>query len=193
MTHATYADLIRPRSRAAAWTYNVGLVLAGSVLIALSARVTVTLPFTVIPVTGQTFAVLLVGALLGSRRGVASVAAYLLEGAIGLPVFARGAAGLLYMFGPTCGYMVGFLAAAWVTGRLAENGWDRSYLRTVAAMSLGTAALFVPGVIWLSVLPGGPGPAGAVVVGLLPFLPGAAVKIALAAALLPTGWKLLRR
>lgn len=189
MTHATYAGAFRPVGRGRAAAYDAALVLAGSVLIALSARAAFYL-FGLVPVTGQTFAVALVGALLGSRRGAAAAALYVLQGACGLPVFAGGAAGPAYLVGPTGGYLLGFILAAGAIGLLAERGWDRRFATTVAAMAIGDAALFVPGVIWLAVFVG---PAAALVNGLLLFLPVEVVKVGLAAWLLPAGWKLLRR
>ena len=185
----TAADLFRPNDRVGAWAYNVTLAVAGSVLLAVSARVSFTLPFfPAVPVTGQTFAVLLLGALLGPRLGSATVGLYLLQGAAGLPVFARGG-GLAYMAGPTGGYLAGFLAAAWTVGTLARRGWDRRFLTTVAAMSLGTVLILGIGAVWLAVLLG---PARALSAQVL-FLPGAVLKILAAALLLPIGWKLLGR
>ena len=188
MTHATVADLLRPAAKAHALAYDVFVVLAGSVLVALTAQVALPLPFTPVPITGQTFGVLLVGALLGSRRGAAALLAYLAEGAAGLPVFAGATGGAWKFAGPTGGYLVGFVLAAWITGRLAEAGWDRGYLRTATAMALGTLAIFACGWAWLTVLVG---PVVAFGAGVAPFAIGGLVKIALAAALLPSGWKLL--
>ena len=108
----TYADLIRPTDRRAALAYDTVLIACGSMLVALTAQISIPLPFSPVPVTGQTLAVLLIGALLGSRRGALSLVAYLLAGLIGLPVFASGAAGPAYIMGPTGGYLVGFIAAA---------------------------------------------------------------------------------
>jgi biotin transport system substrate-specific component len=105
--------------------YDAVLVVTGSVFIALLAQVAIPLPFSPVPITGQTFAVLLVGVLLGSRRGGLGVLLYLLEGAAGLPFFAGGTAGLARLAGPTGGYLVGFVVAAIVVGLLAERGWDR--------------------------------------------------------------------
>ena len=188
LTYLTYADIIRPESKKAAFCYNTALILGGSLLIALCAQVSVWLPFSPVPLTGQTFAVLMVAALLGSKRGSLAVLVYLIEGASGLPVFASSRSGLAILFGPTGGYLFGFLLAAFIVGWLAEKGWDRRIWTTVAAMILGTAAIFGCGVLWLSVIVG---PITAVQVGLLPFLIGEAIKIALAAAILPIGWKLL--
>lgn len=184
-----YADLLRPTVRRSAWVYDVALVLAGSWLIALSAQVAVPLPFSPVPVTGQTAAVLLVGALLGSRRGSLAVLVYIAQGAAGLPVFAGGAFGLSRVLGPTGGYLLGFVAAAFLVGLLAERGWDRRPLTTAAAMALGNVVIYTVGALWLAVFVGGL--RQALAVGVVPFLPGDLLKIAVAAILLPAGWKLL--
>jgi len=185
---SSFADVFRPARTQAAWMYDVILVVLGSVLIAGSAWVQIRLPFTPVPITGQTFAVVLIGALYGARRGVATVLAYLAQGALGLPVFAGGAAGLAYILGPTGGYLLGFILAAALVGLLAERGWDRRPVLTALAMTLGTAALFIPGLLWLGFFLGWDNVLAA---GLIPFLPGAVLKIALATALLPLGWKAL--
>lgn len=184
----TFADEFRPSRSIAGWVYDAILVVAGTLLIAASAQVQV--PIWPVPITGQTFAIVLIGALYGSRRGAATVLAYLLEGASGLPVFAGGAAGIAHMFGPTGGYLAGFVLAAFIVGLLAERGWDRSVGKTVAAMTIGTCVIFVCGLAWLLPFVG---PKQVWMAGLIPYLPGAAIKIALAAAVLPSGWKLLNR
>src|ERR671918_2381813 len=108
------------------WTRSFGLVIVFSLFIAACAQFTIPLPL--VPITGQTFAVLLTGALLGSRLGAAAVIAYLIEGAVGLPFFSPvGAPGILRFLGPTAGYLIAFPAAAFVTGAFAENGWDKKY------------------------------------------------------------------
>ncbi|SDH06611.1 biotin transporter BioY [Roseospirillum parvum] len=167
------------------------LAFAGSLLLTLSAKVQV--PFWPVPMTMQTFAVLVLGMSLGWRLGMATVLLYLAEGALGLPIFAgtpeRGL-GLAYMAGPTGGYLVGFVLAAGLVGRLGEAGWDRGVLTTLAANALGTAVIFGCGFLWLSALIGAE---SAFTAGVVPFLPGAALKIALAAACLPLAWKLLKR
>jgi len=175
---------------AASLLYELLIVLAGSALIALSAWVAIPLPFSPVPVTGQTFAVLLVGSALGARRGAAAALAYLAEGTWGLPVFAGGAAGPHVLAGPTGGYLAGFVLGAFACGALAERGWDRRPLSTVASMAVGNVAILVPGVVRLAAFVG-PGPVWKL--GLFPFVPGDLVKIALAAGLLPLGWKLLAR
>jgi biotin transport system substrate-specific component len=169
---------------------DVLLVLAGSTLVALCARLSVHLPFSPVPVTGQTFGVLLVGALLGSRRGALSMLAYLGEGLAGLPVFAGGTAGIAALLGPSGGYLVGFVFAAFVTGWLAERGWDRRLGSAALAMLAGSIALYLPGLVWLAKFVGVSEVLGA---GLLPFIPGDAVKLVLAALALPFAWKLLAK
>lgn len=163
---------------------------AFSLLTALAAQIEIRLPFTPVPITGQTFSVLLTGMLLGSRWGSLSIGLYVLEGLLGAPVFAGGAAGPLVLAGPTGGYIVGFVPAAWLAGRLAERGWDRRPLTAAAAMFLGSLVIFVFGVIGLLRFISLP---SAVALGFIPFLPGDAVKIALASAALPLGWKALGR
>ncbi len=164
------------------------LVLTGSVLIGLMARVAIPLPFTPVPVTGQTFGVLLVGALLGSRRGALSLVLYLLEGIAGLPVFAGGSSGPARLLGPTGGYLLGFVAGAWVTGWLCERGWDRRMLTAALAMLLGNLVIYLFGLPWLAAFVS---PEKALMMGLWPFIPGDLLKLALAALALPTAWRLV--
>ncbi len=156
-------------------------------MLALSAQLSVHLPIGPVPITGQTFAVLLVGALMGSVRGGLVVLLYLAEGLSGLPVFAGGGAGPAVLLGPTGGYLLGFVPAAVVVGFLAERGWDRRFSTTLAAMTIGTGAIFLCGRAWLAVLQL---PGNLLAIGLLPFLPGAMLKIVAAALLLPLGWRL---
>ena len=190
MTHATYADLLRPSTIARAALYDFTLIIGGSLLIALSAQVAI--PIGPVPITMQTLAVLLVGALLGSRRGALSVLVYLTEGVMGFPFFAGGAAGAAYLAGPTGGYLIGFVFAAFVTGSLTERGWDRHVETTVAAMLLGSIVFYVFALARLSLLPGWDFEK-ALRLGLYPFIPGDLAKIALAATILPAGWKALGR
>lgn len=188
LTSITVAGLLRPCEKKRAWLYDVVLIIGGSLLVGLCARVAVWLPFSPVPVTGQTFAVLMIGALLGRRRGCFAMLAYIAEGAAGLPVFALGRAGLPILLGPTGGYLVGFVAAAYITGALAEKGWDRRVGTTVLAMLLGNAGIYAFGLLWLACLMG---VNRAAAVGLYPFIVGDILKIALAAVALPSGWKLL--
>jgi biotin transport system substrate-specific component len=170
--------------------YDLTLVLGGSLLIAVCAQVAIPLPFSPIPVSGQTLAVLLTGALLGSWRGSLSVLTYLVQGIAGLPVFAGGRAGPAHLLGPTGGYLVGFVLAAWVVGRLAERGWDRRATTTLLAMLLGNATLYACGLSWLAVFVG---VERAPPLGLYPFVGGDLLKLAVATALLPSGWRIIGR
>ena len=167
---------------------DVTLIVGFSVLTAVCARIALWLG--PVPVTGQTFAVLLAGALLGSKRGALSQLAYLAQGAIGLPVFAGGMGGVAYMLGPTGGYLMGFVAMAFVVGWLVERGWDRHVITAALAMAAGGVVLYALGLSWLArFVPG----QALLATGLMPFIPGDLLKLALAATLLPSGWLLLRR
>jgi biotin transporter BioY len=186
---ATVADLLRPSEKISAVLYDIALVIGGSLLIALCARITVLLPFSPVPVTAQTFAVLMIGALLGAKRGGLAALTYIIEGALGLPVFALGG-GFAILLGPTGGYLIGFIPAAYVTGFLAQKGWDRRIDTTVLAMIFGNLIIYTIGLLWLSRLMGIS--KSVLSTGLYPFVVGDLVKIVLAAAILPAGWKLLK-
>ena len=174
------------------WVRKVSLVVAFSLLTALAAQFVIPLPWTPVPVTGQTFAVLLTGALLGSRMGALAMILYLVEGASGLPFFRSGQGGIAYLlFSPTAGYLFSYPLAAFLTGWLAERGWDKSYWKAAAAMALGSLVILLCGWSWLALLYA-PTPLDAWRAGVAPFLLGDAVKIALAAAVLPSGWAILR-
>jgi biotin transport system substrate-specific component len=168
--------------------YHLALVIGGSLFVALLAQIAIPVPFSPVPITGQTYAVLLVGALLGSRRGALSLLLYLVEGGLGLPFFSGGAAGWARVLGPTGGYLLGFVLAAFVVGWLAERGWDRRLSTAAIAMLAGNLVIYLVGVAVLAVFVGA---AEAVPLGLLPFLPGDMLKILLAAATMPAGWRLL--
>ena len=174
---------------------NAVRLVLGSVLVAVCAQINI--PLQPVPITGQTLGVLLAGAVLGSRLGALSLAAYLAEGLAGLPVFAGGTnawtptrtPGVPVILGPTAGYLVGFVAAAYVVGWLAERGWDRRVLTAALAMVVGNLVIYALGLAGLARFV----PAGSLLpFGLLPFLPGDALKIALAAAVLPGAWALTR-
>jgi biotin transport system substrate-specific component len=166
------------------------LVAAGALLTAAAAQVFIPLPFTPVPISGQTFAVLLVAAALGPARGVASMGLYVLLGLVGLPFYAEGASGPAVVLGATGGYLVGFIAAAWVVGRLARRGLDRTVRGTALAYVAGSLVIYAFGVPWLA-LALGVGLGQALVLGVVPFLAGDALKALLAAALLPAAWKLV--
>jgi len=170
---------------------SMGLAIVFSLFIAACAQFTIHIG--PIPITGQSFAVLLTGALLGSRLGTAAVIAYLIEGAIGLPFFAPGGApGILRFLGPTGGYLVAFPAAAFITGAFAEHGWDKRYTTAVAAMAIGSAIILLGGWAWFAIVTN-TNPAVAFYPAVGRFLAGDVIKVALAAAVLPTGWALLKK
>ena len=173
---------------------NAALVVGFSALVALSAQISV--PWWPVPLTAQTLGVLLTGAVLGPRLGTLALLAYWGEGLMGLPVFANGQSawtptarpGMPYMFGTTAGYLVGFVIAAGVVGWLSQRGWDRSVRRAALAMVVGNLVIYAFGLAnLLRFVP----VEGVLAAGLLPFLPGDAVKIALAALALPGAWSLL--
>ncbi len=164
------------------------LVLAGSVLIALSAQISV--PMVPVPMTLQTLAISLVGLAYGARLAAMTLVAYLAEGAIGLPVFANGAGGIAPLIGPTAGFLWGFVAMAWMTGWMVERGFDRSLARLFLAALIPAALLFVPGVIVLKLVLGVDW-AAAFAAGATPFLGGMLVKAALATLMIRGGWRAL--
>lgn len=171
-------------------TRTVSLVVAFSLFNALAAQFSIYIG--PIPITGQTFAVTLTGALLGSRLGAAALIAYLIEGALGMPFFAGSKGGLGVMLGPSAGYLVSFPAAAYITGAFSEHGWDRRFLTAAAAMAIGSVVILLGGWAWLMVYLRAT-PLVAFKMGVAPFLIADVIKIILAAAVLPTGWALLKR
>jgi len=190
-TYAKAETLVGALAAPLDWTRSFVLVVGFSLLTALAAQLVVPLPFTPVPLTGQSFAVLLTGALLGPRLGALAMLAYLAEGALGLPFFRAGAGGVAHLSGATAGYLFAFPAAAYVTGLLAERGWDRRFLTAAAAMALGSLVILAGGWAWLTFLTGDA--VGAFKLGVGWFIVGDLIKIALAAAALPGGWALLRR
>ena len=186
--HTTLADVLSPRQQRS-WLLDAVLVVLFSAFVALTAQAEI--PLWPVPLTLQTLGVLFTGAVLGSRRGALALLLYLTEGALGLPVFAGGASGVGYMLGPTGGYLVGFVVAAGVVGRLAQRGWDRRLVWTAVAMVIGNVIIYACGVAWLAVLLGDLW--GALIKGMLLFVVGDLIKIAVAALTLPGGWKLARR
>jgi biotin transport system substrate-specific component len=180
LTNTTVAGLIRPYEKGRAGFYDdIALIIGGSLVIALSAQVAVLLPFSPVPVSLQTFEVLMIGALLGPWRAGLAVFTYIMQGAAGLPVFALGRAGLAVLSGPTGGYLLGFIAAAYVTGLLAERGWDRRIATTILAMAIGNAAVYPFALLWLCCLTGTN--SAVLIVGLYPFIVGDLLKVVLAA------------
>ncbi|MFF3750231.1 biotin transporter BioY [Streptomyces sp. NPDC002018] len=183
-TGAVLADLL-PATRAR----DIALVLGGAVLTGLAAQISVPVPGSPVPVTGQTFAALLVGTSLGARRGFLSLAVYALVGSAGMPWFSAGSSG---PGGASFGYVLGMLLAATVVGALARRGGDRSVLRTAGTMVVGSVIIYAVGVPYLAVY-AGMSPGAAISAGLVPFLLGDALKAALAMGALPAVWKLIGR
>ncbi|WP_030415527.1 biotin transporter BioY [Streptomyces sp. NRRL S-1448] len=188
-TGTVLADLLPATTASRARVRDAALVAGGAVLTGLAAQIAVPVPGSPVPVTGQTFAALLVGTALGARRGLLSLALYALAGMAGMPWFAGGASGYA---SPTFGYIVGMLLASGLVGALARRGGDRGALRTAATMAAGTAVIYALGVPYLA-LSTGMSLDKAVAVGLAPFLFGDALKAALAMGALPAAWKLAGR
>jgi len=184
----TLVDVLLPRQQRS-WLLDAALVVLFSAFVGLTAQVEI--PLWPVPLTLQTLGALFTGAVLGGRRGALALLLYLAEGAAGLPVFAGGASGVAYMLGPTGGYLVGFVLAAGVVGLLAGRDWDRRLVWTVLAMVVGNIVIYVLGVAWLAVFLGDL--RDALTQGMLIFIPGDLIKIAVAALALPGGWALARR
>ena len=190
--YPTLAGTLWPAGKANALLRGAVLAVAGTALLTVSAKIQI--PFYPVPMTLQTFVVLALGMAYGWRLGGATLLLYLAEGAAGLPVFAgtpEKGIGLAYMLGGTGGYLAGFVLAAAVCGWLAERGWDRNLVRTAAAMLIGNAVIYVPGLLWLGGLYGWDKPI--LEWGLTPFLFGDLAKLALATAVLPLAWRWLGR
>jgi biotin transport system substrate-specific component len=190
ITLADFLVPIRVGERMGTRIRHVALIAAGALFVILCARIVI--PTQPVPFTGQTFGVLLVGGALGFRRGLAALLLYLAIGAVGVPVYAEGRAGLAIVQGATGGYLIGFVLAAAVVGRLAELGWDRRIGGALAAMAIGTAIIYAIGVPWLKVSLGLPWP-DAVAGGMTKFLVWDAAKLAVAAGIFPAAWWLIGR
>ncbi|WP_417242488.1 biotin transporter BioY [Celeribacter sp.] len=188
MTDKVLAEAFGATEGTALRAKQVALVVAGVMILAISAKIAV--PMWPVPITMGTFAVLSLGAAYGPRLGLATIALYMLVGALGFDVFAGSSAethGIAYMMGGTGGYLVGYVLATVALGMAARAGWDRSPVKMAGAMLIGNALIYVPGLIWLAVLYGVDKPILAW--GLTPFLIGDALKLALAAMVLPAAWK----
>jgi biotin transport system substrate-specific component len=171
---------------------DAALVLAGALFVAAAAQVAIPLPFTPVPITGQTFAVLLVGASYGARLGLLTLVLYWLLGLAGAPFYAEGLSGWETFMGPTGGYLIGFMLAAAVTGFLAERRWDRRFSTSVSAMLTGSVLIYACGLPWLAAEIDA-GLQGTLEAGLYPFVVGDVLKLYLAGLLLPAAWRLVRR
>jgi biotin transport system substrate-specific component len=184
---ATLADLL-PLDRVAPGVRDIALIILGAAMTALAAQVAFTLPWTPVPYTLQTGAVLLVGTALGTVRGAFSMLMYVLVGAAGLPVFAEASGGAAHLIGATGGYLVGFIVAAALVGHLARLGWDRRFITAAGLMLIGTLVVYAIGVPVLAIVAGLPF-AGALQAGALVFVPWDLAKVAAAALLLPLAWR----
>ena len=183
LAEAMLNSLMAPSAATSAVT-KAALVVFGSLLLAVSAQFKI--PLYPVPVTGQTLVVLLIGMTYGPRLAGITLAAYLFEGALGLPVFAGGAAGAAVLMGPTAGYLFGFLLAAIAMGYLAERGMGRTVVSTIAAMVIGNCVIYLCGALWLANFIGF---GQAIAAGVLPFLYGDALKLVVAAGLMPWAWR----
>ncbi|MEV6653533.1 biotin transporter BioY [Streptomyces sp. NPDC051219] len=186
---AVLADLLPAAGASRARARDIALVLGGAALTGIAAQIAVPVPGSPVPVTGQTFAALLVGTALGARRGFLSLALYALVGMAGVPWFANGTSGA---GGASFGYVLGMVLAATVVGALARRGADRSVPRTAGSMAIGSAVIYAVGVPYLA-FAADISLGAAVAAGLTPFLIGDALKAALAMGALPAAWKLLGR
>ena len=171
------------------WVRQLVLIVGGAAFVGLSAQIAIPLPWTPVPLTLQTFAVLLTGAALGSLRGVLAMTLYAIAGVVGIPWFAQGSSGYA---APSFGYILGFIVAAFIVGRIAEGGATRSVTRTAVLMVIGNVVIYAIGVTWLKFALGVDW-ATAISLGVTPFLIGDAIKIAAAAGLLPLAWQGLRK
>lgn len=192
LTHPVLADLFGANEGTALRIKQAVLVVLGIAALAIAAKIRVNIG--PVPLTMGTFAVLTIGAAYGARLGLATILGYMIIGALGFDIFANSSAelaGLDYMMGGTGGYLVGYVLATLALGGLAQQGWDRSTPKMAGAMLIGNALIYVPGLIWLGMLYGWDKPI--LQWGLTPFLAADAIKLALAALLLPALWKLVGR
>ena len=171
-----YSDILIPERSLSSRVVNIAIIMGTSWIVAISAQITINLPFSPVPITGQTLAVLLAGLFLGKNLGAASIAAYLAQGAAGLPFFAGGKYGLATLFGPTGGYLFGFLAAAYIVGMLSELRYQRSLFQASSTIIVGNVIIYIFGLVWLARFVG---ESQVLQVGLYPFLIGDLLKILL--------------
>jgi biotin transport system substrate-specific component len=192
ITIADFLVPIRVGERISTRARHIALIAAGALFIYLSARIVIPIAGNPVPITGQTFGVLLVGGALGFRRGLTAALLYVLLGVVGLPFFAEGRGGLAVVAGASGGYLIGFIFAGALVGRLAELGWDRHIAGAVGAMAVGNALIYAIAVPWLAIVTGSD-PATALKVGLVPFLVGDVLKLVLAAVVFPAAWWVVGR
>jgi len=188
-TDSVLIDAILPRidNKTKAIIRDIVLVLGFAILTGICAKFKIEIG--PVPITMQTFAVLVSGVLLGSKRGAASQITYLLGGLVGLPWFSRGG-GLIYILSPTFGYILGFVFAAYSVGYLAERGWDRNIRTAILAIFIGNIFIYIPGLLYLARFVGF---SKVLALGLYPFILGDLIKIALTGLILPMGWKMIKK
>lgn len=167
---------------------HVFMAVLGSVFVGVMSQVAIVLPFTPVPITGQTLAVLLIGASYGRRIGAMTLGLYLVQGALGIPVFHNGGFGIGHLVGPTGGYLIGFVVSAYVVGLLAQKGLDRNVWTALLVFLVGNVIIVTLGCVWLSVFVGFQ---NAITMGLVPFVIGDIAKILVATVLLPSSWRLV--
>ena len=185
-----YTDILQNQKSVSTRVINVFLILGTSWLIAISAQISIYLPFSPVPITGQTLVILLAGLVLGKNRGAGAVGIYLVQGASGLPFFAGGKSGLVTLFGPTGGYLFGFLAAVYIVGMLSELRFKRSLFQTATALVIGNTIIYIFGLSWLARFVG---ESQALQLGLYPFLIGDLLKISLGVVLVGGSSAILSR
>jgi biotin transport system substrate-specific component len=185
-----YTDILLPQRSVPNKVINAAIILGTSWLIAAGAQVSINIPFSPVPVTGQTLAVLLAGLIFGKTLGSAAVTAYLVQGALGLPFFAGGKSGFVTLFGPTGGYLFGFLAAVYVVGLLSELRHRRSIIQASITLVIGNIIIYLFGLVWLAQFVG---ESQVLSIGLYPFLVGDALKILLTLALVSGSSLLAKR
>ena len=183
-----YTDILQPVKSVSKKAKQIALILSASWLIAISALFSINLPFSPVPITGQTLIVLLLGPLLGKNRGAAAVGLYLAQGAAGLPVFAGGKSGLITLLGPTGGYLIGFAAASYVVGILMELRYNKSLLYKGFSLLIGNLIIYTFGLIWLAKFVG---ESQALQFGLFPFVVGDLLKIFLGVIVLGSSQKII--
>ena len=188
---AVLSETVWQADGALVWAKRAALVVAGVLVLAICAKVQLPVPGSPVPVTLGTFGVLAIGAAYGPRLGLVTLLAYLATGALGVAVFAGEKAGLTYMMGGTGGYLVGYALAGVALGALARRGWDRSFAWMALAMLIGNVLIYAPGLVWLRGF--AESWSQTLAWGLTPFLVGDALKLALAAVLLPALWKFVGR
>ncbi|EKE45194.1 BioY [Oceaniovalibus guishaninsula JLT2003] len=192
MTDRVLAETVAPRLGASSRLRQAALVALGITALVATAKVQVPVPGSPVAIGMGTFAVLCIGAAYGPRLGLTTILGYMLLGLVGMDVFQSSTAdlnGIAYMTGSTGGYLLGYVLATAVLGLFARAGWDRSVGRMAVAMVAGNVAIYVPGLLWLGTLYGWDQPI--IAWGLTPFLLGDAIKLALAALLLPALWKMV--